>query len=158
MAVLQGCKPRLLTNTTPAVHIVTLGWSLKICEMEVIRYIASDNLTLDNIIGCIEEIVDDIIFDIEDSKIEEINDTYILEIDGDDDDESYRKITMTVEYQVECSCYINIEYVTSIQGDDLPFLKEIDTEYFEKKIERVWPEMLLDAKLDEIQKDAMKRW
>ena len=156
MAVLQGCKPRLLTNTTPAVHIVTLGWSLKICEMEVIRYISPENLTLENVIGRIEEIVDDIIFDIEDSKIEEINDTYILEIDGDD--ESYRKITMTVEYQVECSCYINIEYVTSIQGDDLPFLKEIDTEYFEKKIERVWPEMLLDAKLDEIQKDAMKRW
>lgn len=137
-------------------HIVTLGWSLKICEMEVIRYISPENLTLENVIGRIEEIVDDIIFDIEDSKIEEINDTYILEIDGDD--ESYRKITMTVEYQVECSCYINIEYVTSIQGDDLPFLKEIDTEYFEKKIERVWPEMLLDAKLDEIQKDAMKRW
>lgn len=128
----------------------------KIREMEVIRYISPDNLTLQNVIGCIEEIVDDIIFDIEDSKIEEINDTYILEIDGGD--ESYRKITMTVEYQVECSCYINIEYVTSIQGDDLPFLKEIDTEYFEKKIERVWPEMLLDAKLDEIQKDAMKRW
>lgn len=126
--------------------------------MEEIRCISPDNLTLENVIAWIEEAVDDIIFDIEDTKADEFNYTYTLEVEEDDEQESYRFIAMSVRYEIDCSAYINIEYRTYKQGDDLPFLKEIDTEYFEKKIERVWPEMLLDAKLDEIQKDAMKRW
>ena len=124
--------------------------------MEEIRYISPEKVTLANVIGWIEEAVDDIIFEIEYGGLEKVNDRYLLEVE--DSIEVYRAISLEVEYEVECSAYISVEYITSVQGEYLSFLKDIDTSYLEKKIERVWPELLLEAKLDEIQKDAMKRW